>query len=107
WARPNRRLLARGLYLPRLHSEELGDVLVAVDTSGSVGPAELGVFAAELDALLSAFDCSATILYHDAAVQAVETWTPADGPFALAPLGGGGTDHRCVFEWLDGSGLAP
>lgn len=107
WRRPNRRMLARGLYLPGLHSEELGDVVVAVDTSGSVGPAELGLFAGELDALLAAFDCTATVLYHDAAVQHVETWTPADGPFMLAPVGGGGTDHRCVFDWLDASGLAP
>ena len=107
WARPNRRFLAHGLYLPGLHSEELGDVVVAVDTSGSIGAAELGLFAAELDALLSAFDCTATVLYHDAAVQSVQTWRPTDGPFVLAPVGGGGTDHVCVFDWLDASGLAP
>ena len=37
WARPNRRFIAQGLYLPGLHSEELGDVVLAVDTSGSIG----------------------------------------------------------------------
>jgi predicted metal-dependent peptidase len=107
WARPSRRFLARGLYLPGLRSEELGDVVVAVDTSGAIGPAELGVFASELDDLLAAFDCTATIVSHDAVVQKVDHWQPADGPFVLDPVGGGGTDHRCVFDWLDQSGHSP
>src|SRR5204863_1853871 len=65
WARPSRRLLSQGLYLPGLHSEELGDVVLAVDTSGSIGDELLGVFAAEANAVLAAFDCSVTVLYHD------------------------------------------
>ena len=107
WHRPNRRYLAQGLYLPGLHSDELGDVVLAVDTSGSVGPRELGAFAAEAEALLAAYDCSVTVLYHDARVQGVATWTPADGPLVLTPVGGGGTSHRCVFDWLARSALDP
>jgi predicted metal-dependent peptidase len=107
WCRPNRRFLAAGLYLPGLYSVELGDVVVAVDTSGSVGAKELGVFAAEVEALLGAFDCTATLVYHDTQVQKVETWTPSDGPLVLVPVGGGGTSHLCVFEWLDQSDLTP
>jgi predicted metal-dependent peptidase len=107
WLRPSRRFLAAGLYLPGLHSEQLGDVVLAVDTSGSVGPRELGVFAAEAAALLAAYDCTATVLYHDAVVQKVQPWRPADGPLVLAPVGGGGTDHACVFAWLARSGLDP
>jgi predicted metal-dependent peptidase len=56
WLRPNRRFIARGLYLPGLHSEELGDVVLAVDTSGSIGEALLGAFAAEANAVLAAYD---------------------------------------------------
>ncbi len=74
WSRPNRRFLAQGLYLPGLRSEELGDVVLAVDTSGSVGATELGVFAAEAEAILAAFDCTLTVLYHDTVVQKVQTW---------------------------------
>jgi predicted metal-dependent peptidase len=107
WYRPNRRYLGQGLYLPGLHSDELGDVVVAVDTSGSVGTRELGLFAAELSALLAACDCRATILYHDRAVQKVHTWDPADGPLAFDPVGGGGTCHVCVFDWVDRSALDP
>jgi predicted metal-dependent peptidase len=107
WARPNRRFLWQGLYLPGLHSEELGDVVVAVDTSGSVGERELGVFAAEVNGILAAFDCAATVLYHDTEVQKVQTWRSGDGELVLDPVGGGGTSHRCVFDWLDRSDLDP
>src|SRR4029077_10579969 len=65
WVRPNRRFAAQGLYLPGLHSEELGDVVLAVDTSGSIDEKMLGVFAREVSAILSAYDCTATVLYHD------------------------------------------
>ncbi|WP_149112013.1 vWA domain-containing protein [Limnoglobus roseus] len=107
WARPNRRFLWQGLYLPGLRSEELGDVVIAVDTSGSVGPTELAVFAGAVDDVLSAFDCVATVLYHDTEVQGVQTWRSGDGPLVLAPVGGGGTAHACVFDWLDRAGVSP
>jgi predicted metal-dependent peptidase len=105
WARPNRRFLAQGLYLPGLHSEELGDVVLAVDTSGSIGETILGVFASEANAVLSAYDCSVTVLYHDSQVQKVQGWQSSDGPLVLDPVGGGGTSHVCVFDWLEQSGL--
>jgi predicted metal-dependent peptidase len=101
WSRPNRRYLAHGLFLPGLHSEELGDIIVAVDTSGSVGSGELGLFATELTFLLDVYECRATILYHDRRIQKVQSWSPADGPLAFDPVGGGGTCHRCVFDWIE------
>jgi predicted metal-dependent peptidase len=107
WARPNRRFLAQGLYLPGLHSEELGDVILAVDTSGSIGEKLLGVFAAEVNAVLGAYDCSVTVLYHDTEVEKVQAWHSTDGPLVLEPVGGGGTSHACVFDWLISSGASP
>jgi predicted metal-dependent peptidase len=107
WTRPNRRFVAQGLYLPGLHSEELGDVILAVDTSGSIDEKLLGMFAAEANAVLSAYDCTVTVLYHDTEVQKVQTWQSADGPLVLAPVGGGGTSHACVFDWLICSGFSP
>jgi predicted metal-dependent peptidase len=107
WTHPNRRFVAQGLFLPGLRSEELGEVVIAVDTSGSVGPRELGLFAAEIEALLGAFDCTAAVLYHDTQVQKVETWTATDGPLVLTPIGGGGTDHRCVFDWVAAAAFDP
>lgn len=107
WARPNRRFVGQGLYLPGLHSEELGDVVLAVDTSGSIGGELLGAFAAEANAVLASFDCSVTVLYHDSDVQRVQAWRSADGPLVLDPVGGGGTSHAGVFDWIDRAGRPP
>jgi predicted metal-dependent peptidase len=107
WSRPNRRFVAQGLYLPGLHSEELGDVLLAVDTSGSVDERMLGVFAGELNAILASFDCTLWVLYHDTEVQLAREWRSTDGPLALEPIGGGGTAHACVFDWIQQSGCSP
>jgi len=107
WVRPNRRFVAQGLYLPGLHSEELGDVVLAVDTSGSIGETLLGAFAAEANAVLSAYDCAVTVLYHDTEVQKVQTWQSPEGPLVLEPVGGGGTSHACVFDWIERSDLRP
>jgi predicted metal-dependent peptidase len=107
WARPNRRFVHQGLYLPGLHSEELGDVVLAVDTSGSINEKLLGVFAAEADAVLAAYDCAVTVLYHDTEVQKVQSWQSRDGPLVLDPVGGGGTSHACVFDWIERAGVSP
>jgi predicted metal-dependent peptidase len=107
WAHPNRRFIHQGLYLPGLRSEELGDVVLAVDTSGSIGREELNRFAAEAEGILQAYDCALTILYHDASIQHVHTWGPTDGPLVLEPKGGGGTDHQPVFEWIAEQGVDP
>jgi predicted metal-dependent peptidase len=107
WAAPNRRFLHQGLYLPGLRSEELGDIVLAIDTSGSIGQRELAEFAGEAQGILDAYDCSLTILFHDSAVRHVQRWEPSDGPLILEPKGGGGTSHECVFEWIEAEGVSP
>jgi predicted metal-dependent peptidase len=107
WNRPNRRFVARRLYLPSLAGDSLGEVVVAVDTSGSIGQEELDRFAAEVQGILGAYDVHLTVLYHDTEVTEVEEWSPADGPIKLHPVGGGGTSHCCVFKWLEERGLDP
>lgn len=104
WSRPNRRHLAAGLYLPGMYSEELGDVAVAVDTSGSITPQLLSSFAGEAQGVLEAFDCRCTLIYCDARVHLVQEWSRQDGPLRLEAVGGGGTSHVPVFEWLEASG---
>lgn len=107
WSPPNRRFIHAGLYLPGLRSEELGDVVLAIDTSGSIGPELLDRFAAEAQGILDAYDCRLAIVYHDSRVQRVDTWQPSDGPLQLHPVGGGGTNHRPVFEHIEREGWDP
>jgi predicted metal-dependent peptidase len=107
WFPPNRRFLHAGLYLPGLRSEELGDIVLAIDTSGSIGPEELARFAAETQAILESFDCRLTVLCHDRRIQNVQRWESRDGPLTLDPVGGGGTSHCCVFEWIEEQAESP
>jgi predicted metal-dependent peptidase len=90
WTPPNRRYIARGLYLPSLRSETLGPVVVAVDTSGSINDATLAAFSAETAAILDEAAPEAVhVVYCDAEVRATERFEPGD-LIRLTPHGGGG-----------------
>lgn len=102
WFPPNKRFIHQGIYLPGMRSEELGSIVLAVDTSGSIGQEELNAFAGEIQGILEAYsDVELTILYADAAIQHVQTWRSSDGPLRLEPKGGGGTSHDPVFQHVE------
>jgi len=107
WMPPNRRYLHRGLYLPAMRSDDLPEVVVAVDTSGSVSARELDQFAAELSSILEACATTVHILYCDTQVARAQTVSRQDLPFTLTPIGGGGTDFRPAFQWVAQQGLSP
>lgn len=100
WSVPNRRYIAQGLYLPSLHSEDLGTVLIGIDQSGSTDEDQQRQWAAELESVLSAYDCRLVTYYHDTEVAAVEEWTPDSGPLEFKRYCSGGTSHRPVMEQM-------
>lgn len=104
YMRPSRRHLAAGLYLPSLHSEALGGLLIGFDTSGSMGPEECNQIAAELQAIVD--DVSPAfveVVYCDYSVTSVQRFE-RDEPLELRPKGGGGTRFQPVFEHAAKSG---
>lgn len=105
WRRPNRRHIHSDTYLPTVYGESIGDLVVAIDTSGSCYCDEtLGRFFGEVNGILEAYDCSLKIMYADCAVHKVEEWSSKEGriPAALArAVGGGGTSHKPVFEYIE------
>lgn len=107
WTPPNRRHLASGLYLPSVERRGVGEVVIAVDTSGSIGKVELEQFAAEISAIVEEVQPDAIhVVYCDAAVQSVQSFGPSD-TVRLEPKGGGGTDFRPPFEWVRENGTTP
>lgn len=98
---PNRRYIHRGLYLPSLRSEELPEVVIAVDTSGSITDKDVDQFASEISSMLQNFDTNITVLYCDTKISNVEEFTSRDLPLQLHPKGGGGTDFRPPFNWVE------
>jgi predicted metal-dependent peptidase len=108
WTPPNRRYVHQNLYLPSIRSEELGEVVLALDTSGSIDNATLSRFASEIQGILEAFpDASLHIIYHHAAVYNVQQWAGSDGPIELEQTESGGTSHVPVFQKIEELGLDP
>ncbi len=107
WFPPNRRYLHQGLYLPSMRSDDLPEVVVAVDTSGSISAGELDQFAAELSAILETCATTVHLLYCDMRVVRAATFGRQDLPLRLEAEGGGGTDFRPAFEWVGQQGLQP
>ncbi len=101
WGRPNRRYLPQGVILPSLHSERMGRLAIAVDTSGSIDDHTLAEFQAEIQAALD--ECQpecVEVIYCDAAIKGVEEFQPGDA-VRLDAKGGGGTNFQPVFDHID------
>jgi predicted metal-dependent peptidase len=108
WSRPNARHAGRGIILPGLRSNELPEVIVAIDTSGSIGPEMLAAFGAAVSDILAAYPTTVHVLAIDADVQSSAEYRTADLPIHLDKLpGGGGTDFRPAFDWVDAQGITP
>jgi predicted metal-dependent peptidase len=107
WSPPNRRYVASGLYLPSVRHEGVGKIVIGVDTSGSIGEEELRQFAGEISAISDQAQPELIyVVYCDAAVSSTQEFGPSE-PITLEPKGGGGTDFRPVFEWVETSDVQP
>jgi predicted metal-dependent peptidase len=107
WTPANRRYIASGLYFPSVERRGLGEIVIAVDTSGSIGKLELEQFAGEISAISEEAQPDAIhVVYCDAAVQSTQEFTASE-PVRLEPRGGGGTDFCPPFQWVDENSIAP
>jgi predicted metal-dependent peptidase len=107
WRRPSRR--EGDALLPRLSSEGL-EVVAAIDTSGSISDDELREFVSELDALKGQVRARITLLACDDRVAAAAPWEfePWDAMQLPTDIeGGGGTDFRPVFDWVERENRSP
>lgn len=107
WKRGNRRFIAQGLYLPSRESEGSGEIAVVIDTSGSIGQKELDEFGAEVRGIVDEVRPSKTyVIYCDARVAHVDEFGPHD-ELKFKIHGGGGTDFRPPFYWLEENQVLP
>ncbi|CAB4124961.1 vWFA domain containing protein [uncultured Caudovirales phage] len=108
WRRPDRRLIQRDIVAPSRSGHGAGDVVVAVDTSGSIGQRELDVFFAEMRGILDDVrPMRMFVVWCDAKVHKVDELDSSDDVRGLKPAGGGGTAFTPVFDWIDSEGLQP
>lgn len=108
WRKPDKRFIQRDIFTPSRSGHGCGDIVVAVDTSGSIGQTELNTFFAELRGILEELRPSKVhLVWCDAKVHKVDELESVSDLAGLKPKGGGGTDFRPVFRWVDEQTMRP
>jgi predicted metal-dependent peptidase len=111
WRKPNRRFLGTGTYMPSMIGEKVGHLVIAIDTSGSIGQDELSDFLSEVKGIAEEVNPSQVdLIYWDSEVAGHEEYTENDVASIISstkPKGGGGTSPSCVSEYLKGKKIEP
>lgn len=109
WRKPNRRFISSGLYMPSGIDESVGELVVAIDTSGSIGGRELGQFLGEVKAICDNVKPERVrVLYWDTKVCGEEVYEQHELDNLInstKPQGGGGTNVSCVGEHIRVTGI--
>lgn len=111
WRRPARRWLGQDLYLPSRYTESVERIVIGIDTSGSIGEEALRRALSEVaGACESVNPQMVDVIYWDAQVAAHEVYEGErvkDIANVTKPKGGGGTDARAMFDFMDKRGIKP
>jgi len=111
WQRVSRRWLQHDMYMPSTITENVGRIVVAIDTSGSIGTAELSKFLSEVQGIcINTKPEKVDLLYWDTEVAAHEVYTQEQLDkltSSTKPAGGGGTDVACVSKYLKDNQIRP
>lgn len=107
FARPNRRFLSQGLYMPTLSGEVLGDMVFAVDMSGSISQSECDQYAAECRVVHEDGKPSTLHLIYFSHTVCAHDVIGRDDDFVFNPRGGGGTAFSPVFDYIRDNDINP
>jgi len=101
WTRPNRRFFPQH-YLPSQHSPTIGDIVVAIDTSGSVTDEDLLEMLSEIQDIRDIYKPeSLKIIDCDWEIHNVFAVDKHDNILDLKFTGGGGTSFDPVIKYCD------
>ncbi|MCJ7764915.1 MAG: VWA-like domain-containing protein [Thiovulaceae bacterium] len=99
---PSKKLLYCGVYLPSLYSDTLR-LTIAVDSSGSVDETLLSLFISEVESILIHFpNYVIDMIVCDAKIQGYRQFLSGEA-LEIEIKGGGGTDFRPVFTYIEES----
>ncbi len=111
YARPNRRLMSQGIIMPSGISEQVGELVIAIDTSGSIGQGELTTFLSEVKGVCDTVKPDKIrLLYWGSSVVGDEAYDMHELDSLVTstkPKGGGGTDVNCVTQYMADEGIRP
>ena len=111
WRRTNRRYLGVDIVMPSADSRKAEMFVLAIDTSGSIGHAELAQFLGEVKSICEeVVPETIELLYWDGAVASRETYRGAEVATIVEstkPSGGGGTAPDCVPMFIREKHMQP
>jgi predicted metal-dependent peptidase len=111
YARPNRRLMSQGIIMPSGISEQVGELVIAIDTSGSIGQRELTAFLSEVKGVCDTVKPDKLrLLYWGSSVVGDEAYDMHDLDNLVKstkPMGGGGTNVNCVTQYMADESIRP
>ena len=107
WARPNRRHIHSGLYLPGDSREGCGEIVVVIDTSGSTMGYH-SLFLHEIKLILDEAQPELVhVVYCDDDIAHTEELVPPVDFTEYRPRGGGGTSFHAPFKWVEDRFIEP
>ena len=99
WQRRNPRISK--CFLPSLYSEELGTIVLAIDTSGSVDKALLNRFCSEINGLRGKYQFECILISCDSQIYNPTRFMKYERINFDKVKGGGGTAFSPVFNWVE------
>lgn len=111
WRQPSRRHMAMGILRPSGITERVGELVIAIDTSGSIGQQELTKCLSEIKGVCDTVKPeSVRILYWDTKVCSEEVYGSTGTPLeqltqTTKPKGGGGTNVQCVPDHIQANNI--
>lgn len=103
YARPSKRSFACGVYMPIMRKESI-EIVVSLDTSGSIQGKELQDFLSEINGIAKSFNnLTMKLIVCDWQIQDIYTIGNGDSDeiSKLRIKGGGGTSHKPVYDYVN------
>lgn len=110
FARPGRKSWHMDAILPAQKPGETIDIMIGIDTSGSIGPEELKIFFSEIKGIMDSYtEYKIKVVGWDTEIGGVGEFTSEnlEDITTFDPQGGGGTDPMCVWEYMIENGIEP
>ena len=110
WAKPSRRAWHMDAVLPGTDHEEMIDISVALDMSGSISDKQARDFLSEVKGITEDFNnYKIHIFSFDTEVYNPKDFTSEnlDDIIEYEPEGGGGTDFECMFNYMKEEEINP
>ena len=107
---PNRKSQFNNVVLPAMNKEEMIDICIGMDASGSIGQNDCTDFLSEVQGIMDQFGSYRIRIWSfDTTVYAYDEFTHDDGRdiTEYKIVGGGGTDFVCNWEFMKNNDIEP